>query len=81
MTIWGFPASSSNNGDRFAKGSPGNAVRLPGLRRHQPAQGRTRREPPNHPMINNPTVCTGEPLPVTISAVTYQDPGNATDRE
>ena len=27
-----------------------------------------------HPLTDNPTVCTGEPLPVTLEVQTYQDP-------
>ena len=75
MSIWGFPAAGSNNGDRFAKGSPGSPAGCPGLED-------TSCEPPAaagiavHPMINNPTVCTGEPLDVELSARTYQDPNN-----
>jgi hypothetical protein len=77
MSVWGFPADGGHNVDRFAKGSPGNPAGCPGSETTECA-------PPiaagvaNHPMINNPVVCTGEDLPVTLTAVTYQDPGNPT---
>ena len=77
MTIWGFPASGANSGDRFKKGSPGAPSGCPGSETTA-CEGPNSAGTANHPMINNPTVCTGESLPVTISAVTYQDPGNAT---
>ena len=80
MKIWGFPAANSNNGDRFGKGSPGNPSGCAGLEDTSCA-GPHSAGTANHPMINNPTVCTGESLPVTISAVTYQDPGNETEAE
>ena len=45
MTIWGFPAAGSNSGDRFKKGSPGDAGRMSRARKRPPAKGRTRPEP------------------------------------
>ncbi len=80
LTVWGFPADSSHNGDRFGKGSPGDPAGCPGLE-DTSCEGSHSAGTADHPMINNPTVCTGEELPVTISAVTYQDPNDATEAE
>jgi hypothetical protein len=80
LTVWGFPADGSHSGDRFAKGSPGSPAGCPGSETTA-CEGPNPAGTANHPMINNPTVCTGESLPVTLSAITYQDPGNATKAE
>jgi len=80
LTVWGFPADGSHSGDRFAKGSPGSPAGCPGSETTA-CEGPNPAGTANHPMINNPTVCTGESLPVTLSAITYQDPGNATEAE
>src|SRR5262249_61889468 len=32
-----------------------------------------------HPLIDNPTVCTGQALGVTLTNRTYQDPGHTTE--
>ena len=31
LTVWGFPADGSHNGDRFGKGSPGDPAGCPGV--------------------------------------------------
>ena len=33
------------------------------------------------PLIDNPSICTGQPLPVTLDVQTYQDPGNLSHAE
>jgi hypothetical protein len=78
MSIWGFPADSGHDGDRFAKGSPGSPAGCPGLADTSCDPGQAAGVA-NHPMINNPTVCTGQPLPVRLSTRTYQDPGHLTE--
>ncbi len=80
LTVWGKPANGSHSGDRFAKGSPGDPAGCPGSETTA-CEGPNPAGTADHPMINNPTVCTNEPLPVTLSAVTYQDPNNATEAE
>jgi hypothetical protein len=79
MTVWGFPAAGSNNGDRFAKGSPGSPAGCAGAE-DTACEPPTPAGVPVHPMINNPTVCSGEPLDAEISARTYQDPGSLSHR-
>jgi hypothetical protein len=80
VNIWGFPAAGSHNVERFGKGSPGSPSGCPGLEdtscttSHQAGIA-------VHPLVDNPTVCTGETLPVTLSNRTYQDPGKLTEAE
>jgi hypothetical protein len=78
LTVWGFPAASTHNSDRFGKGSPGNPAGCPGSEDTSCDTAHSAGTA-NHPMINNPTVCTGEALPVTLSARTYQDPSTLTE--
>ncbi len=80
MKVWGFPASAANNGDRFAKGSPGEPAGCPGIE-DTSCEFANAAGTAVHPMIDNPTVCTGQNLPVTLSARTYQDPGKLTHAE
>jgi hypothetical protein len=78
MSVWGFPAGAGHDGDRFAKGTPGSPAGCPGVADTSCDPGQAAGVA-NHPMINNPTVCTGQPLPVTLSTRTYQDPSNVTE--
>ena len=70
--------------------------RLPnGSRRAHPATGRLRRlatrelhgdtEPPSalpiSPLIDNPTICTGQPLVTSLEVQTYQDPDHLARRD
>jgi hypothetical protein len=75
MTVWGFPADEDHDANRFYPGSPGAPPGCPGSLQVDCLS------PPNaragivvKPYIDNPSVCTGEPLPVTVDVVTYQDP-------
>ena len=77
LTIWGFPAVASHNGERFGKGSPGSPAGCPGLA-DTSCEGPHQAGIAPHPLVDNPTVCTGQSLPVTLSARTYQDPNNLT---
>jgi hypothetical protein len=75
LTIWGFPADSIHNSDRFSAGKPGSPPGCPGstntscLEAPFPAAGEVVR-----PFIDNPSTCTGAPLPVSVEVTTYQDP-------
>jgi hypothetical protein len=80
ISVWGFPAAGSHNVDRFAKGTLGSPAGCPGLA----DASCTVAHPAGiaiHPLIDNPIVCTGESLPVRLSARTYQDPGTLTSSE
>jgi hypothetical protein len=80
LTIWGFPAASSHNSQRFAKGAPLSPAGCPGLEDASCA-GSHEAGLASHPLIDNPTVCTGQPLKVTLQARTYQDPGHPTEAQ
>ncbi len=79
--FWGFPAETSHDVDRFYPGSPGAPPGCPGLVDagcltvpHANAGEIVR------PFIDNPTVCTGQPLPVSLEVRTYQDPAHSSTR-
>ena len=75
FTIWGFPADLDHDGERFPTGSPGSppgcigSLSVDCLSAPHPEAGLLPR-----PYTNNPSVCTGAPLPVTADVYSYQDP-------
>jgi hypothetical protein len=77
ITVWGFPALPVHNDERFAKGSPGNPAGCIGSTLAT-CTGSRPAVVPVRPFIDNPTVCTGEPLTVSLEVQTYQDPDNPT---
>ena len=66
MTFWGFPSDEEHDVQRFAKGAPGTPAGCLG------EDGTACIPEPNiaaipvHPLIDNPTICTGEPLSVGL---------------
>jgi hypothetical protein len=75
MTVWGFPASSEHDSERFSLGSPGSPQGCPGqLTSACNAAPYPKAGVFNRPFIDNPSICTGQPLPVTLDVTTYQDP-------
>jgi hypothetical protein len=82
FTVWGFPAALSHDPDRFHIGSPGAPPGCPGLED-------TSCNPTPYPkaaifvrpFINNPTVCTAQPLSVSLRVTTYQDPKNSSEAQ
>jgi hypothetical protein len=74
LSVWGFPALGSHNGDRFPKGSTGSPAGCPGLEDTSCAPS-TASGIPAHPLIDNPILCTGQPLDIELRSRTYQDPG------
>jgi hypothetical protein len=74
MTVWGFPAKKDHDTERFYPGEPGNPSDCPGsltvscLEAPYPHANETVR-----PFIDNPSICTEEPLPVSVAVTTYQD--------
>jgi hypothetical protein len=75
MTIWGFPASSEHDGERFSPGTPSEPQGCPG----STTTGCNSAPFPQagvlvKPYIDTPSVCTGKPLAVTLDVNTYQDP-------
>jgi hypothetical protein len=85
ISVWGFPAAAENDDERFLPGSPGNPAGCPGLASARCASNNG--QTPHHanvveaPLIDNPSVCTGKPLTVSLDVRTYQDPSHASHAE
>jgi hypothetical protein len=75
LTFWGFPAAPSHNAQRFPKGAPGNPAGCPNLA-DTSCTGGASASIHEHPLTDNPTLCTGEPLTTTLEVQTYADPNN-----
>jgi hypothetical protein len=79
IEVWGFPAASEHDPERFPVGGPNDPPGCPGL------SSATCTPPPFptaggalvHPYINNPTVCTGQSLPASLRVTTYENPNGA----
>jgi hypothetical protein len=83
LRIWGNPFSSGHSTERFPSGSPGNPPGcantittgcIPGPPFLESGQSPA-------PFTNNPSICTGAPLPVTLTVWTYQDPDHPSSAE
>ncbi len=79
LEVWGTPPDVSHNPERFPTGTPGNPPGCVGNVVATCIEG-----PPypeageaSVPFVDNPSNCTGEPLPIELSVRTYQDPENA----
>ena len=75
LRVWGFPADLEHDPERFYPGAPGEPPNCPGslgtdcLVAPYPTAGIGVRS-----FLDNPSVCTGDTLPVTVEVTTYQDP-------
>jgi len=81
LTFWGFPAEESHDAQRFAKGSPGNPAGCAGVADTSCISGPTSAAITVHPLTDNPTTCTVEPLPTILEVQTYEDPTNLSRKE
>jgi hypothetical protein len=82
FTLWGFPAESGHDEERFGLGKSGSPPGCPGQSSTADCELVPRRAGINvHPLTDNPTVCTGEPLPVMLEVRTYQDPEHLSHAE
>ena len=85
MTVWGFPAETKNDIERFLPGSPGNPAGCPGsataLCASNNGQAPHDANLVEQPFIDNPSVCTGTPLTVSLDVRTYQDPTQVSHAE
>jgi hypothetical protein len=81
LTFWGFPADSSHDLERFRKGSPGEPANCPGITNTACITAPVESGVPPHPLTDNPTTCTGNPLAATLEVQTYQDPAHPSERE
>jgi hypothetical protein len=73
IIVWGLPALPEHDGQRFHLGAPGVPAGCPGLADTSCIPGPTQAGEIPRPYIDNPSVCTGKLLPVTIEVETYQD--------
>jgi hypothetical protein len=73
LTFWGFPLLSAHDEERFAKGTPGNPPGCPGLATTACITTPTASPYEVHPLIDNPTTCTGQPLVTKLEVQSYQD--------
>lgn len=83
LEVWGSPAEIGHNTERFPTGSPGHPQNCVGSITAGCIEGPPFPEAgePAIPYIDNPSLCTGSPLPVKIYVRTYQDPGQASSDE
>ena len=85
MTVWGFPAETKNDIERFLPGSPGNPAGCPGsasaLCASNNGQAPHDANLVEQPFTDNPSVCTGKPLTVSLDVRTYQDPTQVSHAE
>jgi hypothetical protein len=85
IRVWGYPASSLHDEERFPKGSPGNPAGCPGEATGACASGYGSNPHQStlqiSPLTDNPTVCTGHSLTVKMDVTTYQDEANPAHAE
>jgi hypothetical protein len=74
LTFWGFPAEAGHNPERFAKGKPGQPAGCPEAEGTACIVNPTEASIAATPLIDNPTLCTGEELQSSLEVQTYQDP-------
>jgi hypothetical protein len=81
LVFWGFPADPVNDPHRFPKGSPSAPASCPMLPDTscivEPVPALTAVSP----LIDNPSICTGQPLTVKVDVTTYQDSEHPTSAE
>ncbi len=77
ITVWGFPASVKHDDERFPKGAPGAPAGCPGeataFCASQNSSNPHQSAHPLQPLIDNPTTCSGEPLPFKLVVTSYRD--------
>jgi hypothetical protein len=78
IEVWGFPAESDNDQLRFPSGSPGDPPGCPNQLVPSPACADLKAPVSAgilvKPLIDNPTLCTKDPLPIELRVYSYQDP-------
>ena len=76
MIVWGFPAAHLHKPERFRPGAPGEPPGCSGTLTTNCIAAPFADSGLNvKPFIDNPSRCTGEPLPTTLRVTTYQSPG------
>ncbi len=77
VMVWAYPADIEHDGERFNIGAPGDPAGCPGLSLPScilPPYPTA--SIPVQPFIDNPSICTGQPLTTSLTVETYQDPAN-----
>jgi hypothetical protein len=74
VTFWGFPAEAGHDAQRFGKGAPGEPAGCPGVADTSCVGAPIPAAITVHPLINNPSQCTGQESTARIAVRTYQDP-------
>jgi hypothetical protein len=74
ISFWGFPGKDEHNSERFPRGELGSPAGCPELADTSCFGSTGSPISSLHPFINNPSICTGEPLAVSVEVQTYQDP-------
>jgi hypothetical protein len=85
IDVWGFPAENANANERFLPGKPGLPAGCPGQSNALCASNNGQSPHISNtvelPLTDNPSTCTGEPLPVSLDVRTYQDPTQVSHAE
>jgi hypothetical protein len=81
LTLWGFPALSAHNNERFKKGSPGNPPGCEFVGDTSCISTPVQSTLPPSPLTSNPTVCTGQALVSKLDVQTFQDPDHLAHAE
>ena len=83
IIFWGFPSENGVNGhdqERFPKGAPGEPPNCPHTASADCIGGAgLKASIPAHPLTDNPTTCTGQPLVTSLAVQSYQDPQNLSE--
>jgi hypothetical protein len=85
ISVWGFPAATEHDSERFLPGSLGSPAGCVG--RATALCASSNGQAPHHtntveqPFLDNPSICTGEPLTVSLDVRTYQDPTQVSHAE
>ena len=74
LTFWGFPSASSHDTQRFPKGAPGKPAGCVGLEDTSCLNGKTKASIPLEPLIDYPSICTGQDLRTELKVRSYQHP-------
>ncbi|HEX7059189.1 MAG TPA: hypothetical protein VF176_04990 [Solirubrobacterales bacterium] len=82
IVFWGFPSDAVHDAERFPKGSPGNPAGCLGMA-DTGCIGTPTPSPVASlkPLTSNPSQCTGQPLTVSLTVTTYQDPDHPTEAQ
>jgi hypothetical protein len=82
IRVWGLPAASDHDLERFLPGSPGSPAGCPNQGNGKCASQNGNIPRPSgiqvKPLIDNPSICTGEALVSVLEVRTYQDPNHVT---